>query len=521
MKEIYSSEEEFLKEYNPRKFDPIAVTTDILLLSVSDKDIGNYRKLTEKKFSLLLVKRDTYPYKDMWCLPGGFVKIDEDLDEAAKRVLYNETNIKDIYLEQLYTFSDPKRDPRMRVISSSYIALVDKRRLDGKISSNASWFDIHLIEDDKGYFVTLDNGIEEIKFTVSKTLKEHTTDRYKFKIEKNNKIAFDHPLVIISGIERIKNKAEYTDIVFNMMPDLFTLGELQQVYEVVLRKKLLDPAFRRIIANKVEKTEKMKINKIKLFVNNNIKSKNAEKLVMDTLIKEGFKITEENDFDLGIAIGGDGSFLRMIRESNFKEDSLFVGINTGTLGFAQDINLDNLNEFINELKLGKYNSEDIGYASIEIETKTKTTAISSLNEIVIRDEGLNTFHCNVYINDDLLENYVGDGLLISTSFGSTAYNLSFGGSIVYNTFDTLQITPIAPLNNKSYGTLTNSLIIPVDKMINLKTKTNQRGVLLTVDGNNLFYNDVISIRIKVNKKVKIIRKSNYNFIEKINDKFLR
>ncbi len=258
MKEIYSSEEEFLKEYNPRKFDPIAVTTDILLLSVSDKDIGNYRKLTEKKFSLLLVKRDTYPYKDMWCLPGGFVKIDEDLDEAAKRVLYNETNIKDIYLEQLYTFSDPKRDPRMRVISSSYIALVDKRRLDGKISSNASWFDIHLIEDDKGYFVTLDNGIEEIKFTVSKTLKEHTTDRYKFKIEKNNKIAFDHPLVIISGIERIKNKAEYTDIVFNMMPDLFTLGELQQVYEVVLRKKLLDPAFRRIIANKVEKTEKMK-----------------------------------------------------------------------------------------------------------------------------------------------------------------------------------------------------------------------------------------------------------------------
>ena len=265
----------------------------------------------------------------------------------------------------------------------------------------------------------------------------------------------------------------------------------------------------------------MKINKIKLFVNNNIKSKNAEKLVMDTLIKEGFKITEENDFDLGIAIGGDGSFLRMIRESNFKEDSLFVGINTGTLGFAQDINLDNLNEFINELKLGKYNSEDIGYASIEIETKTKTTAISSLNEIVIRDEGLNTFHCNVYINDDLLENYVGDGLLISTSFGSTAYNLSFGGSIVYNTFDTLQITPIAPLNNKSYGTLTNSLIIPVDKMINLKTKTNQRGVLLTVDGNNIFYNDVIAIRIKVSSKVKIIRKSNYNFIEKINDKFLK
>ena len=150
----------------------------------------------------------------------------------------------------------------------------------------------------------------------------------------------------------------------------------------------------------------MKINKVKLFVNNNIKSKNAEKIVRDTLIKEEFKITEDNDFDLGIAIGGDGSFLRMIRDSNFKEDSLFVGINTGTLGFAQDICLDNLNEFIKELKTNKYHSEDIGYASIEIETKTKTEAIKSLNEIVIRDEGLNTLHCNIYIDNDLLENYV-------------------------------------------------------------------------------------------------------------------
>lgn len=265
----------------------------------------------------------------------------------------------------------------------------------------------------------------------------------------------------------------------------------------------------------------MKINKVKLFVNNNIKSKEAEKVIKKAFINAGFKITEEDDFNLGIAVGGDGSFLRMIRQSNFKNDSLFVGINTGTLGFAQDISLDNLNEFIDELKSNKYHCEEIGYANIEIETKTKTEAIASLNEIVIRDEGLKTFHCNIYIDSDLLENYVGDGILISTSFGSTAYNLSFGGSIVYNTFDTLQITPIAPLNNKSYGTLTNSLIIPTDKTINLKTKTNQRGILVTVDGKNIFYNDVIAIRIKINNKIKIIRKSNYNFIEKINDKFLK
>lgn len=264
----------------------------------------------------------------------------------------------------------------------------------------------------------------------------------------------------------------------------------------------------------------MKINKIKLFVNNNIKSKNAEKIVMDKLIKEGFKITEENDFDLGIAIGGDGSFLRMIRKSNFKENSLFVGINTGTLGFAQDVSLDNLDVFIKELKKEKYHYEEISYASIEIETKTKTEVINSLNEIVIRDEGLNTFHCNIYIDDDLLENYVGDGLLVSTSFGSTAYNLSFGGSIVYNTFDTLQLTPIAPLNNKSYGSLANSLIMPTNKIITIRTKTNQRGILITADGKNIFYNDVVVIKIQIKNKVKIIRKSDYNFIKKINDKFI-
>lgn len=254
---VYNSEEAFLKDYDSSVFEKLSMTTDILIMSVSNEDTGNYRKLSEKKFSILLVKRDNYPFKDKWCLPGGFVGIDETLDEAAKRVLKTETNLKDIYIEQLYTFSDIKRDPRMRVISTSYMALVDKNRLMDKLSANASWFNVFMLEDEKSYNVTLDNGIEEIKFVVGKKLRNKTTDRYDFNIIKNDKLAFDHPLVIVSGIERLKNKIEYTDIVFNMMPKYFTLGELQQVYEVILGKKLLDPAFRRIIANKVEKTDKV------------------------------------------------------------------------------------------------------------------------------------------------------------------------------------------------------------------------------------------------------------------------
>lgn len=259
MKE-YKSEAEFLKDYNPKEYDQLSMTADILLISVSDQEQTNYRKTSKKMMSILLVKRDEYPFKDKWCLPGGFLNPNsETLEECAKRVLKRETNLSNIYLEQLYTFDEVNRDPRMRVVSTSYVALVDKNRLEGMINENASWFDITLIDEkDDLVSLTLDNGTDLISFSVKKTLKEETTDRYQFSVAENKYLAFDHAIVILAGLERIRNKINYTDIVFNMMPEYFTLGELQQVYEVILGKKLLDPAFRRIIADKVVKTNKMR-----------------------------------------------------------------------------------------------------------------------------------------------------------------------------------------------------------------------------------------------------------------------
>ena len=255
---VYNSEEEFLKDYDASKFDRFSITTDILIFSISDDIQDNYRKLNDKYFSVLLVKRENYPFKDKWCLPGGFVKACEDLEDAPVRILGDETGLHNIYLEQLYTYGAVDRDPRTRVISTSYMALIDKNKLNEKLNKNASWFNITKLEDDKSIYITLDNGEEELKFTIKKELKEKTTDRYKFTVLENNSIAFDHPLVITSGMERLKNKASYTDVVFNMMPKYFTLGELQKVYEVILGKKLLDPAFRRIIADKVIKTDKVR-----------------------------------------------------------------------------------------------------------------------------------------------------------------------------------------------------------------------------------------------------------------------
>ena len=88
---MYTSEEEFLKAYNPKDYDQLSVTSDVLILSVSDEEQDNYRKTRKKHMSVLLVKRNTYPFKDKWCLPGGFLKIDETLDECPRRILKEET----------------------------------------------------------------------------------------------------------------------------------------------------------------------------------------------------------------------------------------------------------------------------------------------------------------------------------------------------------------------------------------------------------------------------------------------
>ena len=254
----YKTEEEFLENYDSSEFEKLSMTSDILILSVSSKDTTNYRKTDKKMMSVLLIKREDYPFKGKWCLPGGFLDPkNETLEECAKRVLKKETNLSDIYLEQLYTFDSINRDPRMRIVSTAYVALIDKHELKQEVK-NASWFDVESIKEKNNIVnIVLNNGEEKIELSIKKELREKTTDRYQL-ISNNNILAFDHDLVILTGIERIKNKLNYTDIVFNMMPELFTLGELQQVYEVILNKKLLDPAFRRIIKDKVEKTDMMK-----------------------------------------------------------------------------------------------------------------------------------------------------------------------------------------------------------------------------------------------------------------------
>lgn len=264
----------------------------------------------------------------------------------------------------------------------------------------------------------------------------------------------------------------------------------------------------------------MKIKKVKLFINDNLKSNKVAKEVKEKLEKNKFIIVDEG-YDLAVAVGGDGAFLRMVKNAGFNGKCCYVGINAGTLGFSQEVNASEIDDFIKLLKSGDFKVEDIGVQEITIETKKKKIHKYSINEIVVRDEALNTMELEVFVNGGNLENFVGDGLLISTSFGSTAYNLSFGGSIVFNAFHTLQITPVAPLNSKVYKSLTNSVIIPDNMIITLVPKRNNGNVIITVDGENNFYEGVKSIETVINRTVKVIRMKDYNFIQKINDKFLK
>lgn len=264
----------------------------------------------------------------------------------------------------------------------------------------------------------------------------------------------------------------------------------------------------------------MKIKKVKLFINDNLKSNRVAREVKEKLEKNKFVIVDEG-YDLAIAVGGDGSFLRMVKSANFNNNCYYVGINAGTLGFAQEVSVDEIDQFIELLKTADFKVEEIGVQEVVVKTKKETVRHFSINEIVIRDEALNTTELEVAVAGGLLEDFVGDGLLISTSFGSTAYNLSFGGSIVFNTFHTLQITPVAPLNSKAYRSLVNSVIVPDNMLITLVPKRNNGNLIVTVDGDNNFYESVLTIETVINRTIKILRMKDYNFIQKVNDKFLK
>jgi len=188
-------------------YPPFAVTVDVALLTIRDDDL-----------CVLVIRRGEAPYKGRWALPGGFVRVDEDLDEAAARELAEETGLEDgFYLEQLRTYGRPRRDPRMRTVSVAYLALAPDlvTPVAGTDAAAAAWKPT----------ATLLAG--------------------------SGSLAFDHDGILRDAVERARAKLEYSPLGVAFCPDEFTVGELRRVYETVWGVRL-DP---RNFHRKVSKTE--------------------------------------------------------------------------------------------------------------------------------------------------------------------------------------------------------------------------------------------------------------------------
>ncbi len=189
------------------------VTVDIVIFTIEGG-----------KLKVLLIQRKKPPFQHMWAIPGGFIHTGETLDEAAERRLYEETNAKGIYLEQLYSFGSPNRDPRARVITVAYYALISADRLRLEASDNAEdvqWFDVSDLPE----------------------------------------LGFDHRQIVHLAWARLKDQIKDSNIGFQLLPDKFTLTELQRVYELILGKNLDKRNFRKKILSSgiVVETEETKM----------------------------------------------------------------------------------------------------------------------------------------------------------------------------------------------------------------------------------------------------------------------
>lgn len=183
--------EENAQTYDPSKYESPSVTVDVVIFT-----------LIERQLHVLLVRRKRWPYEGYWAIPGGFIEMRESLEDAARRELEEETGVRDVYVEQLFTFGDPGRDPRKRVISVAYIALV---RADTQ----------HLRASEESHEVRW--------FPVS---------------ELPEQLAFDHEQILDYAISRLRSKLEYTTLAFQLLPEVFSILELKHIYEQILGEQL-------------------------------------------------------------------------------------------------------------------------------------------------------------------------------------------------------------------------------------------------------------------------------------------
>lgn len=222
-----SEEQAFLASYDAAQFPHPSVAVDVALLTV---DGGEMRAV--------LAPRAEHPAKGRWSLPGGFVRMDESLDAAAARVLATKVGIQGIFLEQLYTFGQPHRDPRTRVITVAYYALIPAQRfqINPSVGKDAPTTSLRL---DQLRLAPLHVEWEGETGGPVEALDESTPQRDKLPL------AFDHADILGLVVQRLRGKLDYAPIGFELLPRDFTLRQLQSIHETILGRSLNKDSFRR------------------------------------------------------------------------------------------------------------------------------------------------------------------------------------------------------------------------------------------------------------------------------------
>ncbi|MGN0606810.1 MAG: NUDIX hydrolase [Oscillospiraceae bacterium] len=240
------------ENYDINKYDRPSVAVDTVVFTIRKTPCESYRHLSGMSLSVLMVKRKELPYKDYISLPGGFAERNETVEDTAKRKLYEKTGIKNLPVSLLYNFSAPNRDPRGWIISCGYWTLVESSHAE--ISDNAEWYSIDY--NDNSLTLVSDNGEEYKTVFEIQSSAELYNEAPKIKIISSQGIAFDHSEIIIRAIMQLRDSLEYPYAAFRLLPEYFTLTELQQVYETILGKSLLMANFRRKISAYVEESGK-------------------------------------------------------------------------------------------------------------------------------------------------------------------------------------------------------------------------------------------------------------------------
>lgn len=262
---------------------------------------------------------------------------------------------------------------------------------------------------------------------------------------------------------------------------------------------------------------------ITIFHNGEELSARTSLCMTEKLQARGYEVTDQfsEDTDLIVCVGGDGAFLRAIHHCDFPNCPI-VGVNTGHLGFFQDVLPSDLDRFIAQYESGEYNLQELNTvrAIVTCGDGSKTTHLG-LNEVTIKGRRSYSVHLSISIGDQYIEKFSGDGLLFSTSAGSTAYNYSVGGSIADPRLNLLQVTPIAPMNTTAYRSFTSSILLPADLSLGVIPEQRENEIYVNNDGFETHYDDVKSIEVRVsNTSVHLIRLKGYDFWSKVKDKFL-